>query len=180
VHVAEWERTKGREGQLVLVNGQLAPTLQARPGERERERIVNACTSRFLKLRLDGHRVDLPATDIGRLAEPRRVDEVEVITSGRVDVLVTVGPRTRELQGLANPRTRDRDGDGPSGAPGVLATLQVGGSPVPALPPVPAYPRLPDLRAVEPVARRTLVLGLDRSGEATRATGRGTARAGWS
>ncbi len=32
VHVAEWERKKGREGQLVLVNGQLTPTLEARPG----------------------------------------------------------------------------------------------------------------------------------------------------
>ncbi|MGR6966272.1 multicopper oxidase family protein [Geodermatophilus sp. URMC 61] len=164
VHVAEWERVKGREGQLVLVNGQLTPTLEARPGERERWRIVNACTSRFLRLRLDGHQMDLLATDIGRLAEPRRVEEVEVLNSGRVDVLVTVGERSGELQGLANPRTRDRDGDGPSGAPGALATLQVTGTPVPALPPVPAYPQLPDLRGVEPAARRTMVLGLDWSG----------------
>src|SRR3712207_5326346 len=164
VHVSEWERMKGREGRLVLVNGQLTPTLEARPGERERWRIINACTSRFLKLRLDGHQVDLLATDIGRLAEPRRVDEVEVLNSGRVDVLVTVGERTGELQGLANPRTRGGDGDGPSGAPGALAVLQVGGSPVPALPPVPAYPQLPDLRGVEPAARRTMVLGFDWSG----------------
>jgi FtsP/CotA-like multicopper oxidase with cupredoxin domain len=106
VHVSEWERMKGREGRLVLVNGQLTPTLEARPGERERWRIINTCTSRFLKLRLDGHQVDLLATDIGRLAEPRRVDEVEVLNSGRVDVLVTVGERTGELRGLANPRTR--------------------------------------------------------------------------
>ena len=162
VHVSERERMKGREGELVLVNGQLTPTLEARPGERERWRIINTCTSRFLKLRLDGHQVDLLATDIGRLAEPRRVEEVEVLNSGRVDVLVTVGEQTGELQGLANPRTRG--GDGPSGAPGTLATLQVSGSPVPALPPVPAYPQLPDLRGVEPAARRTMVLGLDRSG----------------
>jgi FtsP/CotA-like multicopper oxidase with cupredoxin domain len=153
---------KGREGRLVLVNGQLTPTLEARPGERERWRIINTCPSRFLKLRLDGHQVDLLATDIGRLAEPRRVDEVEVLNSGRVDVLVTVGERTGELRGLANPRTRG--GDGPSGAPGTLATLQVSGSPVPALPPVPAYPQLPDLREVEPAAHRTLVLGLGPSG----------------
>ena len=162
VHVSERERMKGREGELVLVNGQLTPTLEARPGERERWRIINTCTSRFLKLRLDGHRVDLLATDIGRLAEPRRVEEVEVLNSGRVDVLVTVGEQTGELQGLANPRTRG--GDGPSGAPGALATLRVSGSPVPALPPVPAYPQLPDLRGVEPAARRTMALGLDRSG----------------
>jgi FtsP/CotA-like multicopper oxidase with cupredoxin domain len=162
VHVAEWERMKGREGQLVLVNGQLRPSLEARPGERERWRIINTCTSRFLKLRLDGHQMDLLATDIGRLAEPHRVDEVEVLNSGRVDILVTVGEQAGELQGLVNPRTRG--GDGPSGAPGALAILQVTGSAVPALPPVPAYPQLPDLRGVEPAARRRLVLGLDRSG----------------
>ncbi len=62
-----------------------------------RWRIINTCTSRFLKLRLDGHQMDLLATDIGRLAEPRRVDEVEVLNSGRVDVLVTVGEGTSEL-----------------------------------------------------------------------------------
>ena len=163
VHVSDREKMLGREGELVLVDGQLRPTLDARPGERERWRIVNSCPSRFLQLRLDGHQLDLLATDIGRLAEPRRVEELEVLPSGRVDVLVTVGQGTGELQGLAAPRMRKGDG-GLSGAPGALATLQVAGDPVPALPPVPAYPQLLDLRGVEPAARRRLVLGIDRSG----------------
>ena len=50
------DRMLGREGDLVLVNGQLAPAISAMPGERQRWRIVNACTSRYLDLRLDGQR----------------------------------------------------------------------------------------------------------------------------
>ncbi len=40
--VAATEKMMGREGALVLVNGQLKPALAARPAERERWRIVNA------------------------------------------------------------------------------------------------------------------------------------------
>lgn len=42
------DRMQGREGNLVLVNGQLAPQLTVRSGTRERWRIVNACASRYL------------------------------------------------------------------------------------------------------------------------------------
>lgn len=57
--VSAMEKMMGREGALVLVNGQLNPALAARPGERERWRIINACTSRYLKLRLDGQDLQL-------------------------------------------------------------------------------------------------------------------------
>ena len=51
----------GREGELVLVDGQLNPHPSARPGERERWRVVNACTSRYLRLGLPGRQVQLLA-----------------------------------------------------------------------------------------------------------------------
>lgn len=38
----------------VLVDGQVSPTVRARPGEREHYRVVNACASRFLSLRMEG------------------------------------------------------------------------------------------------------------------------------
>jgi len=44
----------GREGDLLLVNGPVTPVLAGRPGERERWRVVNACTSRFPRLAVDG------------------------------------------------------------------------------------------------------------------------------
>jgi FtsP/CotA-like multicopper oxidase with cupredoxin domain len=52
--VPAMERIMGREGQLILVNGQSTPLLTARPGERERWRIINACVARYLRLRLEG------------------------------------------------------------------------------------------------------------------------------
>jgi FtsP/CotA-like multicopper oxidase with cupredoxin domain len=41
--VTQMEQMLGREGALVLVNGQVNPRLSASPGERERWRIVNSC-----------------------------------------------------------------------------------------------------------------------------------------
>ena len=60
------QRRFGREGELVLVNGELRPEMTAVAGNRERWRIVNACVSRYLHLRLDGQDllllgIDLPA-----------------------------------------------------------------------------------------------------------------------
>ncbi|WP_278255467.1 multicopper oxidase domain-containing protein [Nocardioides convexus] len=68
-------RMAGREGDLVLVNGQATPRLSARPGERERWRIINACSARYLRLRLDGQDSDLLGIDSGRFPEPQPVDE---------------------------------------------------------------------------------------------------------
>ena len=45
----------GREGELVLVNGQLRPRIDVTSGSPQRWRVVNACTSRFLELALDKH-----------------------------------------------------------------------------------------------------------------------------
>ncbi len=45
----------GREGELLLVNGQLRPRIDCTTGVPERWRVVNPCTSRFLELRLDDH-----------------------------------------------------------------------------------------------------------------------------
>jgi hypothetical protein len=44
----------GREGRLVLVNGQHQPVITAAPGAAERWRVINGCTSRVLALRLQG------------------------------------------------------------------------------------------------------------------------------
>ena len=66
VGVSPMERMAGREGELLLVNGQSNPQLTARPGERERWRIINACVARYLRLRLDGQQLQLLGMDSGR------------------------------------------------------------------------------------------------------------------
>lgn len=83
------DRMAGREGKLVLVNGQLTPRLNARPVERERWRIINACVSRYLRLRLDGQHLQLLGMDSGRFASPKDIEEVILAPGNRADLLVT-------------------------------------------------------------------------------------------
>ena len=69
------ERMAGREGGLVLVNGQSNPLLSALPGQRERWRMINACVARYLRLQLDGQSMQLLGMDSGRFQSPVPVDE---------------------------------------------------------------------------------------------------------
>ncbi|RYY42489.1 MAG: multicopper oxidase family protein, partial [Actinomycetales bacterium] len=84
------DRMVGREGNLVLVNGQLRPTMTAAPGTLERWRIVNACVSRYLRLRLDGQQLRLLGLDSGRFTEPRPVQEFVLAGGNRADLLVSM------------------------------------------------------------------------------------------
>ena len=131
------DRMLGREGELVLVNGQSNPKLSARPGERERWRIVNTCVARYLQLRLDGQQLQLLGIDSGRFPTPRNADEVLLAPGNRADVLVTAVDRRRHSQcRLLQPWQHGRhDGTGrasPNSAQGtgdlVLATLSVTGA----------------------------------------------------
>jgi FtsP/CotA-like multicopper oxidase with cupredoxin domain len=155
-------RMRGREGDLVLVNGQARPILSAQAGERERWRIVNACTARYLRLRLQGQRLELLGLDSGRFAAPRDVTEVVLASGNRADLLVTTAPGTSRLQAMPYDRG-DLMGMGSGGMrndpqarsnPGgtLLATLDVTGGGVTPPPPIPAEAEPRDLRQ-ESVAR---------------------------
>ncbi|WP_424348514.1 multicopper oxidase family protein [Kocuria sp. CH-021] len=164
------ERMMGREGQTVLVNGQVRPGATAAPGERELWRVVNACPSRYLRLTLDGQDLRLSGHDIGRLPEPVEVTEVTLAPGNRVELLVDTREGTSTL--VAAPVDRgSMDGmmngmmdgmmGGPGGGPGSgepvdLLTLEVAGDPAGEAGPVPAGPSLRDLRDEPVEARRTL------------------------
>ena len=144
----------GREGELVLVNGQHRPQLSARPGQRERWRVINACTSRYLRLNLPGQRLELLGIDSGREPAPREVTDVLLAPGNRADLLVSMRAGTSELRN----RGHDRGGMGMMGGrglsgPGTLATLTVSGDEAAAPGPVPDRPAVPDLRE-KPVARQ--------------------------
>ena len=160
-------RMMGREGELVLVNGQVRPALSARPAARERWRIINACSARYLRLRLDGQQMQLLGIDSGRFPQPRDVDEVVLATGNRADLLVTAAEGTSTLDGLAVDRGSAgmMGGSGTaSGNVGALATLRVTGTPGPELPAMPAQPSPVDLRGVEPAARRRLTFAMGMGG----------------
>jgi FtsP/CotA-like multicopper oxidase with cupredoxin domain len=81
-------RMMGREGQLVFVNGQHQPVIEAAPGALQRWRIINGCVSRVLALRLENHALTQVA--LGGAFLPAPVDRQPVVLApgNRADVLV--------------------------------------------------------------------------------------------
>jgi len=156
----------GREGELLLVNGQLNPQMSARPGERERWRVVNACTSRYLRLALPGQQLQLLGIDSGALTRPLDIEEVLLAPGNRADLLVTMRAGTSELRTLGY----DRGSMGMMGMMGsstarssraqTLAALTIEGSATPSQPDVPDRPGPADLREQELARRRELTLGM--------------------
>lgn len=158
------QRMMGREGETVLVNGQVRPRAGAAPGERELWRVVNACPARYLRLTLDGQTLRLLGRDVGRLPEPVELTEVTLAPGNRVELLVD----TREGASTLTAAPVDRGsmdgmmggampGDGPgTDEPIELLTLEVTGDRAADAGPVPPGPVLRDLREEPVAARRTL------------------------
>jgi FtsP/CotA-like multicopper oxidase with cupredoxin domain len=90
----------GREGNTLLVNGQVKPTIKARAGLRQRWRIVNAAKARFYQLAMDNASFTLIGVDGGLIPAPIDKQTILVVPGGRADVVVE-----------------------PKGAPGTTATV---------------------------------------------------------
>ncbi|RTL61625.1 MAG: multicopper oxidase family protein [Pseudonocardiaceae bacterium] len=149
------ERMRGREGQLVLVNGQYQPTVPAAPGRAQRWRLINACTSRVLAVRLEGHTLQQIAQDGTFLRTPAPRRQVVLAPGNRADVVIQPD-RTGRFTLLTDPYDRGTAMGGMGGAPPAptepvtLATLVVDGpsAAAPALPAtLPAEPPPPSATA---------------------------------
>ncbi|GAA5228715.1 multicopper oxidase family protein [Paeniglutamicibacter antarcticus] len=171
--VGPMQRMMGREGEIVLVNGQVHPRLSAGSGERERWRIVNACPSRYLRLHLDGQKVRLLSRDFGRLPAPEEISEVVLAPGNRIELLV----ETREGLSPLVATPVDRGGMGSMGGgmmqegnvsagdePVELLSLAVSGASGTAPAPVPNGPPMKDLREQPISARHTLDFGMGMGG----------------
>jgi FtsP/CotA-like multicopper oxidase with cupredoxin domain len=75
----------------VLVNGHSNPEFASLINGRERWRIVNACTSRFVDLHVDGADVDLIGMDSGQYASPKSLKSFVLAPGNRADAIVTMG-----------------------------------------------------------------------------------------
>lgn len=178
------QQMMGREGDVVLVNGQVRPQIVAAPGERERWRIVNACPSRYLRLSLQGQDVHLHSRDLGRLPTPEAITETVLAPGNRVELLIDTREGSSSL--VATPVNRGSMGPGmgmgtgtgrrmmdrrmseteapDTGGPLELLKLGVSGNPVRPPSAVPAGSTPRDLRG-EPIAgRRTLDFGMGMGG----------------
>ncbi|TFC25196.1 multicopper oxidase family protein [Cryobacterium sp. TMT1-3] len=163
----EMEKMSGREGELVLVNGQLSPALSASPGERERWRVINACTSRYLRLRLDGQQLTLLSIDSGRFESPRDVDEIVLAPGNRADLLVTALAGSSTLRALRYNRGASGGMMGArttSSADVALATFAVAGTDTAAFTAVPEQLAPRDLRSAAVTARRELRFAMGMGG----------------
>jgi FtsP/CotA-like multicopper oxidase with cupredoxin domain len=82
---------QGKEGNLVMVNGQVNPVLNIQPGEVQRWRIVNASNARFYRLSLESHAMYLVGTSLpasgstswsGRTRRPKATGSCRSPTAG--------------------------------------------------------------------------------------------------
>jgi FtsP/CotA-like multicopper oxidase with cupredoxin domain len=165
--VSAMDRMMGREGELVLVNGQHQPRIATTPGAAERWRIINGCTSRVLALRLDGHQLTQVALDGNFLPTPADRNLVVLAPGNRTDLIIrptssgqfalVTDPYNRGSTGMMG--GMGMGGGSTSNRPITLATLAVTGpaAPPPSLPaslPAPPTPQGP------PTARRQLTFAM--------------------
>ncbi|AJC90267.1 multicopper oxidase family protein [Campylobacter subantarcticus] len=76
----------GREGNLVLINGQLKPKITI--DDAQRIRIYNLCAARYLNLRIQGAKFILVGTDGGLIEKGIELDELFLSPASRVEVLI--------------------------------------------------------------------------------------------
>jgi FtsP/CotA-like multicopper oxidase with cupredoxin domain len=134
-------RMMGREGNLLLVNGQPSNgAIHVVRGERVRLRLVNAANARFFKLGLEGGTLTQIGSDGGLLAAPRTIETVLLVPGERVELLLetsagatlTVLPYERargagagETIGLARFNVSDARAVTPAALPAMLRTIGV-------------------------------------------------------
>lgn len=84
------ELMMGREGDYLMVNGEIQPQGKTKKQALERWRIVNACVARYLALQVVGGEAKLLGLDGHKLAEVEDLQNRVLAPGNRADVLVTV------------------------------------------------------------------------------------------
>jgi len=162
------DRMIGREGDTILVNGIERPHVGTKGGTLERWRIVNASSSRYYRLALDGHPLHTIASDGGRLAMPATVDEILLSPGERTELLVTpTTPGTYAFRALRYDRASGAMMGGMMGGvdfdEAIVATMTVTGDGRPAaLPTSMLDPN--ELSLPAPSAVRTIEFGMGMGG----------------
>ena len=156
------DEVNGREGDVLFVNGQIAPSASIRSGQLQRWRVINVAAARVFRLALAGHTLLHVGSDGGLFERPVEVSHIDVANSERVELLVrgTGDPGGRAvLQALPYdryvPQTRPSDWN----VPRDLMTLRYVMAPRASAPALPAtLRRVPALDTSLVRARHVLVL----------------------
>ncbi|WP_373974645.1 multicopper oxidase family protein [Chitinibacter sp. SCUT-21] len=121
----------GREGQFVLVNGQREPVVTI--AGRQRLRIWNACSARYLQLAIPGQKLTLVGTDGGLLEKPVVHEQILLVPGQRIEVLVGDG-KAAQLALKALAYNREKMGNVEPEVDRVLARVNFVAGAVPAIP----------------------------------------------
>ena len=114
------DRENGREGNVLLVNGQVMPVIRIRSGEVQRWRVINVAAARIYRLAIPGQTLLHVGDDGGLFERPRELGEILLANSERLELLVrgTGAPSSQTtLQTLPydryDPHTRPADWEVP-------------------------------------------------------------------
>ena len=156
------DRENGRECAVILVNGRVMPTIDIRPGEVQRWRVINASAARIFRLAIPGQTFVQVGTDGGLFEKPVEMNEILISNSERVELLVRGSGKPGETTVLQTlpydryvPQTRPVDWNKPRDVLKLRYTTQ------PPAPPVviPATLRsIPALDTTKASVRRTITL----------------------
>jgi len=142
-------------GSVFTVNGQRNPTLEVRPGETQRWRVLNASTAFTYRIQLDGHVLNQIASDGNTFAEVSPEQSIELVPGARFEAIVQIGEA-----GTYSLRTLDFNQGFIETPNTVLATVDVHGAPVETQPlPTTLLPFV-DLRGLPVDRSRTLTLSV--------------------
>ncbi len=157
------DEMNGREGQFALVNAQRQPVLPFDQGGRERWRIWNACSARFLRLMLPGAGLTLVGTDGGLLERPvSGLNELLLAPAQRAELVVDAGAKLGRVELVACVYERGKMGTVPDEKALTLLTVDFSRVGALARQPLPAtLGRIPALG--RPSARKRVVFSEEMS-----------------
>lgn len=96
----------GKDGNIVMVNGQVNPVLPISPGQVQRWRILNGSNARFYKLTLENHTLYVVGTDGGLLDKPYPMSSILLSPGERVDILIKASQTQKDYRLLSLPYNR--------------------------------------------------------------------------
>ncbi|MCU0659571.1 MAG: multicopper oxidase family protein [Polyangiaceae bacterium] len=99
----------GREGNTLLINGAVTPTLRFRPGALVRLRLVNTANGRFFHLRLPGLSWRVLGSDGGFFPEPYDAERVLITPGERYDLMVRMPSTAGAIDLLNEPYERGHE-----------------------------------------------------------------------
>jgi FtsP/CotA-like multicopper oxidase with cupredoxin domain len=79
----------GREGEVLLVNGKVMPTLKVRQGKQQRWRVINAARTRYYTLRYKRAPLVLLGGQNGLASRTRTVNQLKLVPGERLDFVFT-------------------------------------------------------------------------------------------